>query len=122
MHLPKSIGALALSVAISAVAIGSFAANVPSYAQSNRFIGGRVRFTNTGNPARQATIELRRRGHSKPIKITETDSTGAYHFNNLPPGLYHLKLRYKPGVCAETLDVDIRRDSEPEANILTEGC
>jgi len=94
-----------------------------SLAQStNRFIAGRVRYTNTGTPAKQASVELLRRGSRKRIKLAKTDAGGNYRFDNVAPGLYRLKLHYKPGVCAQTLDVDVRNNSEPEANIITEGC
>ena len=109
-------------VLVGAVAICFSDAVVRPLAQStNRFIAGSVRYTNTGNPAK-ASVELLRRGSRKRIKLAKTDAGGNYRFDNVAPGLYRLKLHYKPGVCAQTLDVDVRNNSEPEANIITEGC
>ncbi len=108
---------------ICSVAIFLSAAVLSSYAQSpKRFIAGWVRFTNVGDPAKQAIVELRRRGSRRTIKITKTDSNGNYRFDNVASGMYRLKLRYRPGMCSETLDVDVRQKSESDAYIITDGC
>src|SRR5262245_37246738 len=115
--------ALARFIAVGYVMICLFVVTFAAHVQPTKlFIAGSVRFTNTGHAAKHATIELHRQGSRRTIKVTKTDSTGNYRFDNIAPGLYRLKLRYSSGVCAETIDVDIRQSSQPEANILTEGC